>query len=84
MWVQMSGAHYLNDGAPRDDLIAMLTRLDRAEIGRAWIIFNQPIGVLGFPKVAARRVLDILKASALISITAVPYCARSCWAMQWR
>ena len=35
MWVQMCAPH-LNDSTPRADLIAMLTRLNRAEIGGAW------------------------------------------------
>ena len=32
--------HPLNAPAPRADLLAMLARLDRADIGRAWSIFN--------------------------------------------
>ncbi len=35
------GVEYLNDSGPRGTLIAMLARLDRADIGRAWNIFNQ-------------------------------------------
>lgn len=42
MTFKMLGAdHLLNDAAPRADLLAMLGRLDRADIGRAWSIFNQ-------------------------------------------
>ena len=42
MTLKMLGVdHPLNDPAPRTDLLAMLARLERADIGRAWNIFNQ-------------------------------------------
>lgn len=42
MTLNMLGAdHPLNGAAPQADLLAILARSDRADIGRAWNIFNE-------------------------------------------